>query len=265
MESLTLTKPSKQPCEDTPQTLDSLISEWVAKLAINAGVALDAKTQAVYGSIWREGLSDLSAEVLLAAFRKTLRECAYWPVKVADIRKHVSRAESNATDEAAEKSWQRVLEIRRVHWNPDLPGPFSRIFSALSERIQSACRAAGVFREFTSAEFEKGALHTWAKKRFMESFLAWEQDEFLLTNGEIKNLLREFSETKALPAPQVDFKDLHKRGLEYAETHELLSTWKVTADELPEFDAETRTVVETELAGYRERFDAALAQRTATA
>src|SRR5258708_11359520 len=102
----TLTAPSKRKWADSPLTLDSLISEWVAKLAINAGAALDAKTQAVYCSLWLEGLNDLSPGVLLAAFRKTLRECAYWPVKVADIRKHVSHAESNATDEAAEESWK---------------------------------------------------------------------------------------------------------------------------------------------------------------
>jgi hypothetical protein len=198
----TLTAPSKQPCADSPQTLDSLVREWVAKLAVNAGASLDAKTQAVYCSIWLEGLSDLSPAVLLAAFRKTLKECPYWPVKVADIRKHVSHAVSNATGEASEKAWERVLEIRRVHWCPDIPGPFERACSRLSERVRQAARAAGVWRDFTAEEYENGALHTWAKKRFVESFNSWaerEQDKFLLPEGETKKLLIEFAETKALP------------------------------------------------------------------
>src|SRR5690348_4939558 len=129
-----LTAQLKPRCADMRPTPESLIREWVAKLAVNAGASLDAKTQAVFCSIWGEGLGDLSPSVLEAAFRKTLRECPYWPVKVADIRKHVSCAVSNATDEAAEQAWRRVLEIRRVHWSPDVPGPFNRAFAALSER-----------------------------------------------------------------------------------------------------------------------------------
>lgn len=202
MESSTLTKPSQKPCGDSPLTLDSLIKEWVAKLAVNAGASLDAKTQAVYCSIWRDGLADLPPDVLLAAFRKTLRECPYWPVKVADIRKHVSRAVSNATDEAAEQAWDRVLEIRRCHWSPDVPGPFNRAVAELSERVRRAARAAGVWRDFTAEEYERGGLHTWAKKKFVESFNAWgerQQDAFLLPNSETKKLLIECSEMKALP------------------------------------------------------------------
>ena len=206
MGSLTLTAPSKQPCADSPPTLESLISEWVAKLAINAGASLDAKTQAVYCSIWLDGLSDLSPGVALAAFRKTLRECPYWPVKVADIRKHVTHAVSRSTDEAGEKAWERVLEIRRTVWNPDIPAPFNRALACLSERVKQAARAAGIWRDFTESEWESGALHTWAKKRFFESFNSWgerEQDKFLLPEGEVKKLLIEFSETKSLlPAPK---------------------------------------------------------------
>ena len=194
--------PLKRQCADSPPTRESLISEWVAKLAINAGASLDAKTQAVYMNLWVEGLADLPTDVLRAAFQKTLRECAYWPVKVADIRKHVTHAVSNATGEALERAWQRVLEIRRVHWNPDIPGPFDRAVARLSERVRQAARAAGVFREFTAEEYENGALHTWAKKRFLESFNAWgerEQEKFLLPDSETRKLWIEVAETKALP------------------------------------------------------------------
>jgi hypothetical protein len=257
----TLTKPSQRQCEDTAPTLDSLVSDWIAKLAINAGASLDAKTQAIYKAVWIDGLGDLSPDVLLAAFQKTLRECVYWPVKVADIRKYISGAESNAVNVAAEKSWERVLECRRLYWNPDLGG-FTRGMPKLPERVQQAARAAGIWRDFPTTE----ALHVWAKKQFIESFIAWgeaERDKFLLPDGEIKNLLIEFSETKALPAPQVRFEDLHKQGLRYAEECKVLSAWSDAADALPEFDVETRAEIETELADYGKRFGTAFAQRTA--
>jgi hypothetical protein len=205
MERLTLTKPSQPRCTDSPSIQESLISEWVAKLAINAGASLDAKTQAIYKAVWIDGLGDLSPAVLRAAFQKTLRECAYWPVKVADIRKHVINATKNVTHEAAEQAWQRVLEIRRLDWDPDIPSSFERAFSRLTERVRQASRAAGIFREFTAEEYESGALHTWAKKRFLESFHAWgesEQDKFLLPDGETKKLMIEFAETKTLPWPK---------------------------------------------------------------
>jgi hypothetical protein len=169
---------------------------------VNAGVELNAKTQAVFASIWRDGLGDLPLDVLKVAFQKTLRECPYWPVKVADIRRHVAKAKEVATADTAERAWQRVLEIRRLDWSPDIPGPFHRALAQLSDRARQAARAAGVFREVTESEFENGALHTWAKKRFIESFHSWgelEQSKFLLPDGEAKKLLIEFSETKALP------------------------------------------------------------------
>jgi len=172
------------------------------RFALNADKELDATAVGVYESLWSEAFSDLSDSCLSAAFQKTLQTAQFWPVKVADVRKHVTHAVSNATGEAAEKAWERVLEIRRVHWNPDIPGPFDRAIAWLSERVRQAARAAGVFRDFTAEEYENGALHTWAKKRFVESFNAWgerEQDKFLLPEGETRKLLIEFAETKGLP------------------------------------------------------------------
>ncbi len=258
----TLTAPSKKPCGDSQQTIQDLVSEWVAKLAINAGAALDAKTQAVYCSLWLEGLSDLPPPVLLAAFRKVLKEAVYpWPVKVADIRKHVAKAETTATGEAAQRAWERVLEIRRVHWNTDIPGPFNRALAALPERIRQCARASGVFRDVESAD----DLHVWAKKRFLESFAAYgerEQDAFLLPDGEIKNLLADFSTAKALPAPAVQVADQHARGVEYGKELRVIYEWKNTADALPGWDAETRKNIEAELAEYGKRQAAILAERT---
>jgi hypothetical protein len=83
----------------------------------------------------------------------------------------------------------------------------------LSERVQQAARAAGVFGDFESLE----ALHTWAKRRFIESFIAYgelERDEFLLPDGEIKNLLSEFAQTTMLPSSQ-DYDECRTRGEAY--------------------------------------------------
>jgi hypothetical protein len=217
----------------------------------------------VFVGVWMEGFADLADSVLEAAFRKTLKTAKYWPVKVADVREHVSRAESNATAETAQKSWERVLEIRCRYWNPDIPGPFDRALAALPERIRQAARASGVFRDVESAD----DLHVWAKKRFLESFTAYgerEQDAFLLPDGEIKNLLADFSTTKALPAPIVRVADLHTRGVEYGKKLRVLYEWKNTADALLTWDAETRKQIEQELAEYGQRQSAILAERMAT-
>jgi hypothetical protein len=235
----------------------------VTAFALNAGAALDAEALAVFVGLWTEGFADLPDGVLEAAFRKTLKTARFWPVKVADVLQHVSRAESNATDEAALLAWERVLDVRRRFWNPDIPGPFNRALAALHERIRQAARASGVFRDVESAD----DLHVWAKKRFLESFAAYgelEQDAFLLPDGELKNMLADFSAQKALPAPAVHVADLHTRGVEYGKELRALYEWKNTADALPEWDTETRKQIEQELAANGERFKAALAQKTAT-
>ena len=224
MENQTLTKPPIRPSTGFPQTSKSqLISEWIAKLALNAGEALTAKTQSVYLALWGEGFDDLPYAVLEAAFKKAIRTCKFWPVKVADIREHVDRTRETAVGQAAETEWERVLEYRRLYWNPDMPGGFDRDMPKLSEQVGRAARASGIFKmidcEQPAERLAPDALHVWAKKRFIESYVAWEQleqDRFLLPDGEIKNLLAGAAEQKALPSTNVSFEELHERGLEYA-------------------------------------------------
>src|ERR1700720_1970887 len=121
-----------------------LIREWILKLALNAGQALDADAIGIYTALWSEGFDDLPYPVLETAFRKTLRESKYWPLKVCDIRGHVEHASETATREVAEIAWQRVLDLRRVVWNPDIPTSLERALTGLSERVRQAARAAGV-------------------------------------------------------------------------------------------------------------------------
>jgi hypothetical protein len=214
----------------------------------------------VFESIWQEGFEDLEYGVLEAAFKTTLRECSFWPVKVADVRSRIERAKEIATTEAAEQAWLRVLELRRRFWNPDMPGGFSRGMPELSPRIDRAARAAGVFRDHETVE----ALHVWAKKKFLESFTRWDEageSQNLLPEGEIKNLLTEFAQTKVLPAPVTDFHGLHERGLRYAEQNKMLGAYEGASRDLPSWEPEKRAEVETELQNYGERFKAALEKR----
>ena len=188
-------EPHSQPTE--PQSKTVLIREWIVKLALNAGQELDVTAVGVYEALWNEGFEDLAYSVLKAAFKKTLKTCKYWPVKVADIREHVTQAERNATTMEADNAWQRVLKLRRLFWNPDMPGGFSRGMPRLDERTEQAARAAGVFRDHDSLE----ALHVWVKKKFIESYIAWGelmQDEFLLPEGELRDLLADAAQ-KLLP------------------------------------------------------------------
>ena len=169
------------------------------KLAINAGAALDGKAQKVYADLWCEGLSDLSADQVEAACMKTLRECTYWPVKIADIRKHITHAEETAEALAAEEAWITALDWRRRYWRFDLPGQRASYAPKLPDRIEQSMRAAGVCVDYEDSD----QLHVWAKKRFIEYFLAWTEMEkegkFLLPQGELREMLTSLGQAKALP------------------------------------------------------------------
>jgi hypothetical protein len=104
--------------------------------------------------------------------------------------------------------------MRRVYWNPDMPGGFSRGMPKLSPRIERAARAAGVFRDHESTE----ALHVWAKKKFIESFARCDEageSQNLLLDGEIKRLLADAAHAKALPPPSSDRSECRARGEAY--------------------------------------------------
>jgi hypothetical protein len=183
------------------------------KFSINCNEPLGELATQSLQQLWGEAFADLSSEVLAAAFAKTLRTCRFFP-KVADVRAAIDAATQNARQEAAELAWQRVLDLRRLHWNPDLPDRLSRELARFPEQIRQAARAAGVFRDFESVE----ALHTWAKRRFIESFNSWaelEQDRYLLPDGEIKWLFADVAATKSLPASEESWEAMRQRGLSY--------------------------------------------------
>jgi hypothetical protein len=120
----------------------------------------------VYVALWLEGFADLPDGVLEAAFKKTLATCKFWPVKIADVREHVERAE----DSRAEDEWQNLLEYVHRHVNPDLAhASFGSCGLSRAPRLppdidHSARAAGGLYFLFGCSTEEL----QWSKKRFVE-------------------------------------------------------------------------------------------------
>lgn len=225
MESeLVVISPSKT---QKPSASDALIREWLFRFGVE-----HEKDVAPLLPLWQEAFAGMEATTLEKLFRRAMKTCKFFP-KVAEILEPLASMKHTAEPLDAESAWQRVLDLRRVYWSPDLPGGFSRGMPKLSERVQQACRASGVFREHESVE----SLHTWAHKRFIDSYLAWgelEQDKYLLPDGEVKNLLSDSAQRKALPESREAYEEMRERGLAYAKT--------VTAQPEPELRRKTFTV-----------------------
>jgi len=204
---LARTSPSKT--QGRSDSTELLIKEWLWKFGANY-----KEDVAPLLPVWLEAFDGIKPEVLVSLFGRALKTCKFFP-KVSEILEPIRKAEETATPEAAEQAWQRVLEVRRLHWNPDIPAPFQRALATLTDRERQAARAAGVFQDFESVE----ALHTWAKKPFVESFIRYdelERDGHLLPEGEIKNLLQSVGTEKALPKSSETWAEMRERGLRYA-------------------------------------------------
>lgn len=152
----TISESRSKQCE--PQRRNSLFRHWLGVFALNAGQALDTDTLSVYVTLWLEAFADLSDDVLEGAFRKTLATCKFWPVKIADVREHVERAE----DSRAEDEWQNTLEYCRRHVNADLGMAGA---PTLPADIAHAAAAAGGLYFLESCSTDD---LVWAKKRFLE-------------------------------------------------------------------------------------------------
>ena len=184
-----------QDSDSSNQRRESLIREWIVRFALNAGIALDASAQANYRTLWLEGFSDLAPDRLRAAFVACLRSQQFPKMPtVADVRQHLTKVEERVTDLEAEQKWQVVLAYAQST-SPDYAGRSMRI----KEQTRAAINAAGGLnwiRDCPADELQ------WAKKRFLESYRQWaalDKNKFLLPDGEIKNLLAEVAQMKALP------------------------------------------------------------------
>jgi hypothetical protein len=217
--------------QERSDSTDRLIKEWLFRFGVEHKEDVAPKLP-----LWLEAFRGIPAATLDRLFSRALRTNKFFP-KVAEILEPLVSADKNAAPEAAETAWAQVLDIRRVYWNPDIPGPFDRAVACLSDRVRQAARAAGVFREVDSAK----DLHVWAKKRFVESFIAYgelQQDAFLLPDGEIKDLLSGLSQTKMLPIAQ-DWSECRERGEAYRS--------RLATQGLPELSAGERLRVADQL------------------
>ena len=155
---------------------------------------MDAATLAIYETLWLDSFATVTAGRLEAAFRKTIRACKFFP-KVADVWEHLDAAQGAAKDEVAERAWQRLLDYIREWIHPDIS------FSGrpqLNEQIDRAARAAGGLGYLR--ECSTDAL-VWAKKEFLAAYQRFDEldeSQFLLPDGEMKNLIAAVAETKSV-------------------------------------------------------------------
>ena len=164
---------------------NDLINEWLTRFALNASVALDTKTRALYASTWAEGFADIEPGRLKAAFIACLRSHTFKTMPtIGDVRQHLSKAEESAANLEAEQKWQQVLTYAQST-SPDYPTRPIKI----KDQTQAALRAAGGLNWIRDCP--KDDLQ-WAKKRFVEAFTSWnalEKNQFLLPDGEVKTLI----------------------------------------------------------------------------
>jgi hypothetical protein len=154
--------------------------------------------------IWFEALESLSPVLVrhgFAEIEKNFVPTAACPFPTpAHLLKFVAHKKETSINFEAEFAWERALTLRRTEWNIDIPGRFAELFSELPVQEQQACRASGIFCQ---ADMEPEQLHTWAKKRFVETYARWTEhaaDVFLLEDGTVKDVLKGSAETLALPA-----------------------------------------------------------------
>jgi hypothetical protein len=180
----------------------SLIREWLTKFALNAGQSLDVKTLGVFEVIWLEAFEDLSCDVLEAAFKRTLRESKYWPIKIADVRSYIDQANSAGLELEAAKAWENYLAHVQKYFHPDIG--WNRRTPELDAKTEHAASAAG------GARYVEGCPESelqWARKRFIEDYtLVHEtaQRQNILTRGEARKILEHLTaepSKKQLPRP----------------------------------------------------------------
>ena len=170
---------------------DKLIREWLFRFGVNF-----EKDVLPFLPLWLEVFGGMDAETLGSLFRKALRTCKFFP-RVADILEPLDNTALSLG--SADLKWQEVLGYCRMYVSPDMPGGATRGAPRISPRTMTAIRAAGGLFYIQDCSLES---LQWAKKRFVESYIAWEtlkRDEFLLPDGPLKDLITGAAEEKALP------------------------------------------------------------------
>lgn len=171
-----------------PDSSSKAIREFLAK----AGEVYSKQITAPLVAIWIEQLGSYRVEQLEPLFRQVFATCKFFPTP-ADVLEPLKKAQEAGTPLEAEKKWFDVLAYAQST-SPDYAARPVRI----KEQTQAAIRAAGGLEWIRDCS--KDDLQ-WAKKRFVEAFTSWsvmEKNQFLLPDGEVKNLIASHAE-KLLP------------------------------------------------------------------
>lgn len=168
------TQTSKQ-----PDSSSNLIRQFLVK----AGEVYSKQVTAPLVAIWIEQLGAYSIAQLEPLFRLVFARCKFFPTP-ADVLEPLKAAQGAYTPLEAEHTWLKVLDYAQST-SPDYASRPVRI----KEQTQAAINAAGGLdwiRDCSSDDLQ------WAKKRFIETYTAWtalEKNQFLLPDGELKDLL----------------------------------------------------------------------------
>jgi hypothetical protein len=160
---------------ETQERSDStarLIREWLFRFGVEHKEDVAPRLP-----LWLEAFSGMEPGALESLFRQALRAYKYFP-KISEILAPLEN--SPAPQAEADLKWERVLDYVRVYYSADLPGGISRGAPRITERTMTAIRAAGGIAWIADCPRED---LQWAKKRFIESYTAWEtleRDEYLL-------------------------------------------------------------------------------------
>jgi hypothetical protein len=187
-----------------------LSSDAIRQFLVKAGEVYGRPITSALVSIWIDELAEYSADKLAGMFRHVLRTWKpeygkTFPVP-ADVLAPLDATAKKELASRADLEWQKLLDyIRRYYW---ADGPWEHRAPKLPERVRVSSNAAGGLAYLNECDRES---LQWAKKRFVESYIAWEEmkkDQWLLPDGNLRNLLTQGAHNMALlPGPVADSED----------------------------------------------------------
>ena len=171
---------SRKPTSEQPAYCSEIaIRQFLAK----AGEVYSKEITPALTSIWIEQLGQYPTEKLDPLFRLLFAACKFFPTP-ADVLEPLRKAEGLSAPIEAEQKWEQVLAYAQTI-SPDYAGRPVKF----KEQTRTAISAAGGLdwiRDCPEDDLQ------WARKRFIEAYAAWnalERNQFLLPDGELKNLI----------------------------------------------------------------------------
>lgn len=167
-------------------------SKAIREFLVKAGEVYSKQITAPLVAIWLDQLGSYSSEQLEPLFRMLFGTCKFFPTP-ADVLEPLRKAQEAFSPIDAERKWSQVLSYAQST-SPDYAAKPMKF----REQTQAAIRAAGGLgwiRDCSADDLQ------WARKRFIESYEAWnvlEKNQHILPDGELKNLISNAS-AKLLP------------------------------------------------------------------